>query len=525
MIITAIKLNESSIASANGTIFDVKCIIDAYISVIWADRYNEAGDFELVLPAVDKYILALKEDDLLISNESDTIMVIDSIELKQEETETHLYLRGLSIESWLNRRVVYEKTYFYGQNSAVYPDPTNDPAMVVNALSYLMQNAFIGQANSSNKRATNTIHTNVLVEGSLTQDHPFLSMFVEAYIYNQNLYDTIVYICQQLEIGFKFKYTITGNRIYFNLCLYYGLVLTDNMTPSTPYYNPNLKVVIFSEKYNNLLTSDYNIDKTTYKNSIKVDGTYHETDPDDPDNLIDVPIFITVDGQIKQDDGTYIDPYGLYRREEYNDSTSVSDQGEYSCTVGDITNIDPTKVIINTAFADAQGLLDLTHAGLNTKFYVNKTSYDGSTRWSLSQTGPWVLFNLSDYHIFIEVDPGTSYAIFSFSLLISYANNGSQATIIPQADYEKRLENEGKGVLIDREYLEEFTAEIVPEINFTYGTDPSDDYYLGDVVTVRNKYGMAAYCRITEYIHAEDDSGKSDHPTFTIVDSNIGTET
>lgn len=517
MIITAIKLNESFSALANGTFFEVKCIIDAYSSVIWVDRYNEAGEFELVIPAIDKYILNLKEDYILASNESETFMVIDHIEIKQEETETQLYLKGLSIESWLNRRIVYNKTYFYGQNSTIYPNPLNDPAMVVNALSSLMEASFFGIADGSNKRATNTIKTNMLVEGSLVSGHPFLSMFVDAYIYNQNLYDVVVDICQKLDIGFKFKPTITGNQICFNLYLYYGLSLTDNFTPNTPYYNPNLKVVIFSEQYNNLLTSDYNIDKTAYKNVIKVDGIYHEDDPDNAGQLIDSPITLDVEGQIKQEDGTYIDPYGLLRREDFLDGSSISDQDEYSVIMDDLG----TGLTFNTNHADTDALLN-TIGSVNTVGYFRVTSYDMSAVFSLSQAGPWTsVGSWSNYGIGII---GT-FAITTFSAKLEYSQAGSPQVIISQDQYEKRLINEGNGELISKEYLEEFTAEVNPEINFTYGADPSDDYYLGDVVTVRNKYGIAAYCRVTEYIHSEDESGKSSHPTFTIVGSNIGTET
>lgn len=517
MIITALRLNESAVILPSGINFDVISIIDAYYSVIWVDRYNDCGEFELVLPADDKYILGLKEDDILVSNESESIMVIEKINIQQEETSTKLYLSGQSIESFLRRRIIYEKTFFNGQNISKYPDPLNDPSMVVNAISSLLEKSFFGTYDPDNLRSTNAIDTNVYVDGTLEQGHPFLSMFVNAYIYNQNLYDVISDICKQLNIGFKFKAEIGSlNLIKFRLYLYYGLVLTDQFDSDQPYYNPNLKVVIFSETFDNLLTSDYNIDKTTYKNVIKVDGVYHEDDPVNNGQLIETPITIEVEGQIKQDDGNYIEPYGLLRREDYLDGSSITDQDQYSVILDNLGS----ALEFNTNHANTDALLN-TIGSVNTIGYFRVSSYDMSAQFSLSQAGPWLSVTWADYNIGII----GSYAVTTFSVKLVYSQAGSSQVIISQDQYEKRLENEGKGELMSKEYLEEFAAEVNPEINFTYGTDPEDDYYLGDVVTVRNKYGVAAYCRVTEYIHSEDESGKSNHPTFTIGGSNIGTET
>lgn len=516
MIITALRLNETPVIIPGGINFDVISIIDAYYSVIWVDRYNDCGEFELVLPADDKYILGLKEDDILVSNESETIMVIDKINIQQEETSAKLYLSGQSIESFLRRRIIYEKTFFNGQDTSNYPDPLNDPSMVVNAISSLLEKTFFGVYDPGNLRSTNAIDANVYVDGTLEQGHPFLSMFVNAYIYNQNLYDTISDICKQLNIGFKFKAEIGSlNLIKFRLYLYYGLTLTDQFDPNQPYYNPNLKVVIFSEDFDNLLTSDYNIDKTTYKNVIKVDGVYHEDDPVNEGQLIETPITIDVEGQIKQDDGTYITPYGLYRREDYLDASNISDQDEYTVKI-------EGNLSINTLHANTDALLELL-GGVNITGYIRIASYDMSAQFSLSQAGPWTSITWNDYNLIIT-NPSGSWAIETFSIKLEYLQTGSQQVIISQAQYEKRLENEGNGVLIEKEYIEEFAAEVNPEINFTYGTDPEDDYYLGDIVTVRNRYGVAAYCRITEYIHSEDETGKSSHPTFEISNTNIGVE-
>ena len=79
MIITALKLLESNTPNSYGSKYQIIEVIDSYFSVLWVDRYNEYGEFELVLPANDKYIINLKEDYILVSNESETIMVIEHV--------------------------------------------------------------------------------------------------------------------------------------------------------------------------------------------------------------------------------------------------------------------------------------------------------------------------------------------------------------------------------------------------------------------------------------------------------------
>ena len=61
-------------------------------------------------------------------------------------------------------------------------------------------------------------------------------------------------------------------------------------------------------------------------------------------------------------------------------------------------------------------------------------------------------------------------------------------------------------------------------MQWTYGNDKSggDDYYLGDIVTVRSQYGVVAYCRVTEYTYSESPDEISELPTFEIVETNIG---
>lgn len=502
MIITCIELSSGSDGLLNPCNYTIKLLIDTYFSVLWNDRYYECGDFELVVPATDENVLELKEDRILLSNESEYAMIIEKVELKTDAEEgDQLIVTGRSAESLLDRRIVWDETYFYGRLETLYPNPINDPSMVVNAIRKLVTDNFGRNEQVTNYRAMDEI-IGVDAEGELTQDHPFLSMFVTAFVYGKTVLEVIIDICQQLGIGFKLTPIFDGatfTKLHFKLYLYYGLNLTDD-----PEQNLNEKVVIFSEDFDNILNSDYFIDKQAYKNVIKVDGTWHETQQDEE---VEVPISVTVEGKIKLPDQTEIIPSGRLRREEYNDSTSVSDKSLYEPVIFDQTST------VNATVSNADLLVSKIAVDETISFaYYNN-------EW---HKGPDVV-NLSDYGLSAVASGITQLPSFKVKLQLSSAD-GKEKTI-PQEDYEKRLDNEGKGVLIEKEYVEEFTGEVLPDVSWQYGTKDTDDYYLGDIVTVRNRYGMAAYCRITEYLRSEDASGITRIPTFALESSNFDSNT
>lgn len=76
--------------------------------------------------------------------------------------------------------------------------------------------------------------------------------------------------------------------------------------------------------------------------------------------------------------------------------------------------------------------------------------------------------------------------------------------ILNQRGLEKFSEN---GVVVT------FSGEVEPNYSFVYG----EDYYLGDIVTVENDYGIKANARITEVIECDDDNGYSIIPTFEYI--------
>lgn len=58
-----------------------------------------------------------------------------------------------------------------------------------------------------------------------------------------------------------------------------------------------------------------------------------------------------------------------------------------------------------------------------------------------------------------------------------------------------------------------FSGEIEPSVNFIYGTD----YFLGDIVTIQNEYGITVRARIIEVQEVYDDRGYQVTPKFEII--------
>lgn len=78
--------------------------------------------------------------------------------------------------------------------------------------------------------------------------------------------------------------------------------------------------------------------------------------------------------------------------------------------------------------------------------------------------------------------------------------------------YSALLQTEGKAKLAEAEYTEGFTGELLSDVAFIY----EKDFYLGDLVTVINKYGLTKDVRVMSAIESEDDSGSKLVPQFNI---------
>lgn len=214
--------------------------LDIFESLIWTDRYYACGDFEIYMPCSEKMLSTLKQDMYLYLRESEHIMIIEDIQIDTDvEDGAHLTVTGRSLESILDRRVIWNLTTLSGGLQAGIKQLLNENAI----------------APSDPARAI----PNLIFEDST--DSKITNLALNAQYYGENLYDVICEVCESNEIGFKITLN-DSNQMVFSL--YAG---TDRSYEQTE--NP---YVIFSPGFDNLLNSNYISSKKTLKTVTMITG-------------------------------------------------------------------------------------------------------------------------------------------------------------------------------------------------------------------------------------------------------------
>lgn len=92
-------------------------------------------------------------------------------------------------------------------------------------------------------------------------------------------------------------------------------------------------------------------------------------------------------------------------------------------------------------------------------------------------------------------------------------SENEDGTDIDLATYANLLYTRGEEKLSDVSEETYFEGEVEPSMTFVYGVD----YFLGDIVQLRNEFGVEAQARITEIVWSHDESGETMIPTFELV--------
>ena len=197
-------------------------LIDTYESVIWTSRYYTYGDFELYIPASTYNIKLLTDGNYIYRNDSDTSMIIEKIEISTDaESGNYLTVSGRSLESLLNRRIIWNQTTFSG---------------TAENLIYKLLNDNIISPTDSNRKINN------LTLGS-SQGY---TETIDKQITGTNLGEAISTICTAYGYGYRIILNDNKNLVFG---LYKGVDRSYNQT-ANPY-------VVFSPEFDNLLNSKY----------------------------------------------------------------------------------------------------------------------------------------------------------------------------------------------------------------------------------------------------------------------------
>lgn len=226
--------------------FEIISVIDVLDSLIWTDRYSAYGDFEIYTPVTTELLSYLQQDYYLRLNGSDHIMIIEDIRIKCDTEEgNYLIVTGRSLESILDRRIIWEQTILSGN--------------LQNGIETLLNDAIISPT------ITDRTIENFIFEPST--DTAITDLIIEAQIpRGLNLYEVIQQLCIEKNIGFK---VTLSNENQFIFKLYAGVDRSYEQIIN-PY-------VVFSPNFDNLINADYTESKKNLKTVTVVAGEGEET--------------------------------------------------------------------------------------------------------------------------------------------------------------------------------------------------------------------------------------------------------
>lgn len=222
------------------TKFNTVKILDAYKSLVWTERFNEYGDFELHTEVSGEILKYVQERYYIISEESEKVMIVEAIEIDSDiELGNFIKITGKSLESILTRRIVWGFNKISGN--------------LQNGIKTLINNAIISPSIPERKIS------NFIFEAST--DPKITSLTMDNEYTGDNIYDVINELCILHDIGFKV--TLNSNN-QFVFSLYAGVDRSYDQTT-----NP---FVIFSPSYENIVNSNYLESIADYKNITLIGG-------------------------------------------------------------------------------------------------------------------------------------------------------------------------------------------------------------------------------------------------------------
>lgn len=202
--------------------------LDTFYSLIWTERYNAFGDFELELPANKDILDILKENyylELTGDQTSFMTMIIETIKITTNiETGDVLLVTGRSLESILDRRIIWEQTILDGN--------------LQHEVEKILNDAIINPSDS-----LRTISNFIF---AYSNDPDISSLTIKTQFTGESLYDAIVDICLAYNLGFKIE---LNNNDQFVFSLYKG--------KDRSYDQLNNPFIVFSPSYNNLINTNY----------------------------------------------------------------------------------------------------------------------------------------------------------------------------------------------------------------------------------------------------------------------------
>ena len=254
-------------------------IIEIYESVIWNTQFYGFNDFEMIVPLTSEMLnimepgkLLVRDVDIKPSGEYHNVMQIENITISfSPEKGWQLKVSGGGLKKIASQRVVWSQSNFESTN-------------VETAIRSIITNNIINPSDTNRK-----ISNFVLADAA-----GFTDTF-DAQVFGENVGEWVQATCE--TYGYGWDIYIKNGKYVFTLIK--GTDRTYNQSAVDP--------VVFSQEYDNLISAEYNYQKSEYHNAALIGGEGEGTDQ-----------VVTSVGSAS----------GLDRHEIYVDGGSVSSNGE-----------------------------------------------------------------------------------------------------------------------------------------------------------------------------------------------------
>lgn len=337
--------------------FELAGILDLYESFIWTERYSECGDFEFYAHATPDLTDMLHPGMYLQIPESEYTMIIETVSLDHDfENGDHITLQGRSLESLLDRRIIWKPVIFKNISLA-------------SLIKTVIYNNIIDPEDSIRKV------DNFIFYEPIDGNVPDIA-FDSIQLFGESLYDLVSSLCTTYKVGFKILWekgstilekgiatsqTIIPNNDYYVFYLYSGSDRSYRQTIN-PY-------VVFSPEYDNVLSSNFVRSTTNYKTSCLVVGEGEAGSQ------------TRIEVKLENESG---DITGFERREVYLDQSSLATKEAY---IDEATGEEKERELTpqeymaqlfakgNDALAEMRQAFDYDGQIDPTQFYTYKSDY------------------------------------------------------------------------------------------------------------------------------------------------------
>lgn len=511
-------------------------IVDDYTSLIWSRRYYEIGDFELYCNASEKNRNLLKLGRYIQRPDDTEIFRIETIEIESSiDGGDFITATGRDLRSILFQRVTLFN-WTYGASS---------PMRLELVVRQIINDNFINAGGYVNVNGTNdadnlTIYNNPkrnIPHFKSGGDKGLSDVIASLEVEMQNIGEWLEDICDNYRWGWRVVYD--GDNISDDYNLVFDVYKGTDKTA----------LVIFSEDYENLLESKYKEDRSEYRNTYiiydddsNVTMTFgltsglerYETTPDASNDVASVSKEIRWDNLVNLYGWKWNGGYVNYSY----DNEVVGGIGEFAirghrtlehCMIWlegfdfPLYGDDQWEAKVKKYYPDGEYV---TKNGVRCWHTDEKIYFFSTTFTYITINTP--VYNEDDIQIgYIRetrpywVDPktwGWGWRIEDFPNVSPANPNGgdhqawlpSYTLKVPEVIQEAMMQDNAYSKIDLYIRDTEFEGTIEPSTTYEY----KKDYDLGDLVTVRTKYGITKSVRISEVVETFDKDGYSIEVNF-----------